>query len=1086
MKISKFLLTGLMVITSALLFGQTKTVTGTITSKDSGETLPGATVVVEGTTNGAVSDINGKYSIQTEVGKVLVVSFIGMQDRKITVGSADVYNVSLLTGVNLDEFVVTALGVTRDKKSLGYATQEVKGDDVSNVSTNNFVNNLSGKVAGVQIKNSGNIGGSSNVIIRGFSSIVGNNQALFVVDGVPLNNQNVNSNYQTQGGKGFDYGNAIADIDPNTIESVNVLKGAAATALYGSRAANGVVMITTKKGKDLKGKKKIGVTINSKAQLGWADKTTFPEYQDQYGAGYGPFYGPASNPYFYQEDINGDGVDDLVVPYTEDGSYGAPFDPNLMVYGWDSFVPESPYFQTARPWVNAENGPFSFFETLTSYDNNISLYGGDEKGTFRLNYGRLDQTGILPNSKLTRNSLGLTGTMNLSDKLKVSGSANYVNTETIGRNSTGYSGNIMSNFRQWWETNVDVQELKDIYESTGRNVTWNPNSSSDPVPLYWDNPYWQRNENYTSDRRDRLYGYAKAEYQVADWLTITGQASLDQYAMLIEERLAVGSIANPFGASPFQANINTVPSGYARSNINATEMNLDLYARFNKDLNEDLNLSVLVGTNLRRNRYNNVKMSTSGGLVVPNIYALSNSVNPTLEGYEVDQRQGINGIYANASLGYKRFLYLDASIRNDVSSTLPTDNMSYVYPSVSGSFVFSELMDDADWLDFGKIRLNYAEVGNDAPVHSLLETYDANIPYNSPLFSVPNTRLNPDLKPERTKSFEAGLNMEFLKSRVGFDFAYYNNKTVDGIVPARVSRASGYSSYYVNAAEIRNSGIELQLYGTPVQTENFAWNINVNWTKNNSELLSLYNDAQNLVLGSFQGGITVNATIGEPYGTIQGTEYVYVDGQPVVNSAGYYEVTTTTDNVLGNINPDWTAGITNTVTYKNWSLGFLIDWQQGGQVFSLDQWYGKATGLYPETVFTNDKGNPVRSPISEGGGVILDGVNESGEPNTVRSNANNYLLFGYARNPNAGFIYDATYIKLREASITYRMPAEALANTFLTGVSFSLVGNNLWIIKKDLPYADPEAGQSSGNLQGWQSGTLPSIRTVSFSVKLDF
>ena len=1080
MKISKILLTGLMIISSAWLFGQSKTVTGTVTAEDSGETLPGATVVVKGTTSGVVSDIDGKFSIETEVGNVLVVSFIGMQDREVTVGQANTYNVMLKTGIDLDEFVVTALGITRDKKSLGYATQQVSGDEVNRVSTPNFVNNLAGKIAGVQIQQSGNIGGSSNVIIRGYSSIQGDNQALFVIDGVPMSNQNVNTAYQQRGGKGFDYGNAISDIDPDNIESINVLKGAAATALYGSRAANGVVMITTKKGQDMKGKKKIGVTINSSVQLGWADRTTFIEHQKEYGAGYEPGYGDV-NPYFYDYDIDGDGNDDLVVPFTEDGSYGARFDPNLMVYHWDSFVPESPYYKKARPWVFPENDAFSFFETQTSYDNNIALYGGSEKGTFRMSYGRLDQTGILPNSSQIRNNVSITGDMNLTDKVKVAASANYVSSETVGRNSTGYSGNIMSMFRQWWQTNVDVKEMEELYDLTGRNITWNPSDVDDPTPLYWDNPYWQRYENYTNDRKDRLYGYARASWEITNWFSLEGQASLDNYSLLIEERLAQGSAANPFGVG-----LNEVGSGYSRQNVNATEMNLDLFARFKKDLSADLDLTGMIGTNVRRNTYNSVSMNTSGGLVVPNVYALSNSVNASLEAAETLNKNGVNGVFANASLGYKRFLYLDVSLRNDWASTLPSGENSYLYPAVSGSFIFSELIDNADWMDLGKIRLNYAEVGSDAPVHSIKETYTANIPYNSPLYSMPIRRNNPELKPERSKSLEGGLNMEFFKRRLGFDLAVYKNNTIDGIIPVSVSRASGYSTFYVNAAEVENRGIELQLYGSPVVTENFAWNINVNWTKNVSEVISLYNDVDNIQINSFQGGISVNARVGEPYGTILGTDYVYKNGERVVGTNGKYKISTNNNNVLGSIIPDWIAGITNTFTYKSWTLGAHIDWQKGGQIFSLDHNYGMATGLYPATSFTNDNGKPVRNTIAEGGGVVLDGVTATGEPNTVVGDASNYRFFGYTNNPNAAFMYDATYVKLREVSLSYRMPASTLANTFLSGVTFSLVGNNLWIIAKDLPHADPEAGQSSGNSQGWQSGALPTVRTVSFSVKLDF
>lgn len=1083
MKISRFLLTGLLLLTTVLAFGQSKTITGTVTSARDGDALPGATVIKQGTTDGTVTDVNGKFSLQTQVGQTLVVSFIGMEDKTITVGQADVYNVQLVAGIELEEYVVTALGISREKKSLGYATQEISGDAVSEVTTDNFVNNLSGKVAGVQIKQSGNIGGSTNVIIRGYNSLTGDNQALFVVDGIPMGNQNVNTAYQNVGGKGFDYGNAISDIDPDNIESINVLKGAAATALYGSRAANGVVMITTKKGKSMVGKKRIGVTINSGVTLGWADKETFAEYQDQYGAGYGPFYDNSGDFYYdqwYHMDIDGDGASDYVVPWTEDGSYGPAFD-GSMVYHWDSFVPDLEGYKKPRPWVNSPNGAFEFFETHTAFDNNVALYGGNETGTYRISYGNLSQDGILPNSKLDKNNFGITGTMDLTDKVKVSGSANYVNTQATGRNSTGYSGNIMTMYRQWWQTNVDVQRLEDAYDQTGRNVTWNPISPSNPTPLFWDNPYWQRYENFTTDERNRVYGYLSASWELTDWAALEARASLDQYNFLIEERLAVGSVANPFGVG-----LNDVGSGYARKNINYYEYNLDLFARFNHDLTDKFNLTGLLGTNVRRENYNQVNMNTSGGLVVPGVYSLSNSVNPTLEGSENVYERGINAVYAQASLGYDRFLYLDATLRNDWSSTLPIDNMSYMYPSVAASFIFSEKM-DASWLDFGKVRLNYAEVGSDAPVHSLQETYVANVPYESPMFSVPNRRLNPDLKPERTKSFEAGLSMEFFESRVGFDAAFFINNTVDGILPIAISRSTGYSSSYVNAAEVKNSGVELQLYGTPVRTDNFSWNISVNWSTINSEVTKLYEDVENIVLGSFQGGITINATLGEPFGTIQGTDYVYVNGRPVVNqTTGYYERTSTTDNILGNTTPDWNAGISNVFKYKNWSLSALIDIQQGGQVFSLDQWYGMATGLYPETAFTNDLGNPVRNPNSDGGGIVLDGVDTDGNANTKRANASDYRIFGYARNPNAAFVYDASYVKLREMAISWKMPASILENTFLGGVTFSVVGSNLWIIDKDLPYADPEATASSGNLQGWQSGTLPTVRTFAFNVKLDF
>ena len=328
--------------------------------------------------------------------------------------------------------------------------------------------------------------------------------------------------------------------------------------------------------------------------------------------------------------------------------------------------------------------------------------------------------------------------------------------------------------------------------------------------------------------------------------------------------------------------------------------------------------------------------------------------------------------------------------------------------------------------------------------------------------------------------------MQVLKSRLSLNLAYYRKKTIDGILPLSISPSTGYSFQYINAAEIDNNGVEITLGGTPVKTDKFKWNITVNWSKNVNKLVSLYKDVRNIQLGSYQGGVTIDARVGEPYGTIEGTDYVTLDGKPLIDGNGHYVITSTSDNVIGNSQPDWQSGIINNFSYKNWSLAFKIDWSKGGQVFSLDQWYGQATGIYPETVFTNDLGNPVRNSLADGGGTILWGVNSNGEPNSVREDASNYSAFGYYFSPNAKYVYDASYIKLRNVSLTYRMPSSMLKNTFLTGVSFSLVGNNLWIIHKNLPYADPEAGVSSGNLQGWQSGTLPSTRTVGFTVNLEF
>ena len=672
-----------------------------------------------------------------------------------------------------------------------------------------------------------------------------------------------------------------------------------------------------------------------------------------------------------------------------------------------------------------------------------------------------------------------------------------MNTRGKGRNSTGYSDNIMSSFRQWYQVDVDMNMLKDLYHKTGRNITWNPkgfdgDGNFDFTPNYWDNPYWVRYKNYQTDERNRLIGFTQLDYKATEWLSFMGRVSIDTYSELQEERKAVGSVAGELGV-----NRPDVTSGYSRYTRNFLETNADFMANFKKNLSDKFNLNGLVGTNIRRNRLDRVFASTNNGLSVPDVYALSNSVDPMEPPEELLAKIGLNGYFASISLGYNNMFYLDATYRIDQSSTLPKDNWTYTYPSISGSFLFSELI-DAPWLDLGKLRLNYAEVGSDAPFASVLDTYDPIAPFSgNPMVSVNITKNNPDLKPERTKNIETGLEMSLFRSRLSFDLALYKSNTINQILPVTVSYATGYSSKYVNAGEVQNKGIELKLTGTPVRTADFQWDLVLNWSKNVNEVVSLEEGIENLQIASLQGGVTINARVGQPYGTIQGTDYVLNEatGKRQILATGYYQTSATSDKVIGNINPDWQGGLQNTFSYKNLSLSFLIDMQKGGDIFSLDMWYGMATGLYAETDFTNDLGNPVRSPVvgsvaagysPTSGGVVLDGVLADGSPNMRRVPGGDYRLFGYSRNPNSAFIYDASYTKLREVVFTYRIPKSVIDKTFLGGASVSFVGSNLYIFNKNLPHADPEASQGAGNIQGWQSGVMPTTRNYGFSINLQF
>lgn len=1057
-------------------FAQTKTVTGTVTD-GSGVPLPGVNVLVQTTSTGTQTDFDGNYSLEAETGDVLVFSYVGFGDQNVTVGSASTYDVQLEAGEALEEVVVTALGISREKKTLGYATEEVSGDQVSTVTQGgNIANSLSGKVSGLQIKRNSNIGGSTNVLLRGTNSLTGNNQALFVVDGTIIDNSNTNDSdsrpgvRQSQAGAGFDYGNAASDINPDDIASINVLKGAAATALYGNRASNGAIIITTKKGKKNEG---IGVTVNSGIQIGRVNKETFPTYQNQYGAGYGRYYSGLNDQFFF-EDVNGDNTKELITPLTEDASYGAAFDPNLSVYQWDAFFDlTSPNYQRATPWVFAGgNGPISFFKTATTLTNNIAVSGGTEKSAFRLNYSKFDAEGIMPNSKQNRNTINFNGSHDFSDDFTVSTNLNFVNTKTLGRNGTGYSDNIISNFRQWAQTNVNFEDQRRAFERTGQNYTWNYSATDDATPIFWDNPYYIRYKNFQNDERNRIYGNVVLNYDIADWFNVVGRVTMDAYDEFQEERVSIGS--NPV-------------SKYSRFNRTFREYNYDLIMNFKTDITEDISFNGLLGGNLRRNEVKSIFAVTNGGLAVAGVYSLANSQNPIEAPTEQDENIGVDGVYAQASFGFLNKLFIEGTIRRDATSTLPANNNSFFYPSVTGSYIFSNDV-NLDWLSFGKLRLNYAEVGTGAEFAQLQDVFIKPTPFGSTnLFSVSNRRRNPDLKEERLYSYEGGLELDFLKNRLGLDVSLYKTTTKNQVLPLQVSGSTGYLTKVINSGELENKGIEVSLTGSPIKTDDLQWNMRVNFARNRNNLLSLSEQTDNIVLGSLQGGITLNGTVGQPYGIIRGSDYVLDEttGQRIVQSNGLYQ-RSGSNEIIGDVNPEWTGGVFNSISYKNLSLSFLIDVQHGGDVFSLDQYYGQASGLYPNTAFTNDLGNPVRNTLADGGGVVFSGVSADGTPNTTRVDVSQSSVFGYARFPNSEFIYDAGYIKLREVSLSYELPKRLLDGFFFQDVTFTLTGANLWIIQKNVPYADPEAGLSSGNLQGYQSGVLPTTRDYGFNVTIKF
>ncbi len=1077
-------LRGLLVLCSmlfgALLFAQEKTVTGTVTDADG---FPLFDVSVTSSSGEEVfTDLDGSYSISASEGDVLTIESLGLDIVTVTVGGSNIYNATLRQSgaIELEGAVVTALGITRDKRALGYATQEVSGERISAAPIANFADAMQGEVAGLEISGNGAMGGSSNMVIRGWKSITGNNQALVVIDGTPINNSTYNTGNQVTGRGGFDFGNAASDINPNDIESVNVLKGAAATALYGSRGANGVIMITTKKGKR---NKAIGVEIFNSMTVGVADKETLPRYQKLYGAGY---EGPGDS--FYQYDLTGDGNLDILVVGELDASYGDPFDPNLMVYHWNSLFPQLPTYRQAAPWVAGKHTPNEIWKPSITFTNSASFSGSNEEGAFRLSFTHFEQNGNLVNSKLLRNTIDFSGEYKLARDLKVSANIAYTNNRGKGRYGTGYDGdNPMQAFRQWWQTNVDIYDQRDAYMLTGENLSWNTNHASDPFPVYTDNYYFMRYNNYETDSRNRYFGNTALTYDFNDWLSIMGRFAFDNYDEIREERVAVGS-----------TNSDGMAGEYRLFKQSVSENNYDAILTINKDLTETINLDANAGWNLRVRTRNAFSGVTSGGLIVPGLYTLANSVNPLTSANlsQTDWKYMVDGMYARAGLGFDKTYYIEGSIRSDRSSSLPMDNNRYTYWSGSGSIVFSEWggLKNSSWLNFGKIRGNYAEVGNDMDPLGVFDIYSLYAPFgDAPSAYNPTTRNNRNLKPERTKGWEVGLEMSMFKNRVGLDLSYYDNRTYDLLTNIVTTGATGMLGTRANVGDVTNKGWEVSLKLVPVKTENFRWDLTANWAKNTNEVVKLAGDSDYYALATFQGGMEFGAELGQALGVLVGTDYQYDEatGERIVGANGYW-LKAPGKSTIGNVNPDWTGGVRNTLSYKNVSMSFLIDFQKGGNVWSLDTYYGYATGLYDFTAGLNDLGNPIRNDIADGGGVILQGVKDDGTgnyvPNDIRADASWYAnAWGYARAANIEHMYDASFVKLRNLTISYDVPERLLRNSFMSKVTVSAIGRNLWIIHKNTPYTDPEAGLSAGNLsRGMQSGAHPTIREIGASLKIEF
>jgi TonB-linked SusC/RagA family outer membrane protein len=1060
------------------VFAQQKTVSGTV-SDENNMPLPGATVLVAGTSSGTTTDFDGKFQLNVNTGDVLEISYVGYAIQSFTIGIANSYNVTLETDNSLEEVVVTALGISKSEKAIGYAIQTVGGEKLTEAKETNIVNALQGRIAGVQIQGTAStLGGSSRITVRGSNSFLGNNEPLFVIDGVPISNANYAGSSQQRGfgGGTYDYGNAAGDIDPSSIESMSVLKGAAATAIYGARGANGVILITTKKGYSKTGdQKRLGVNFDS--SVTFDNVANLIPIQTAYGGG--SIYDTDSG----FNEFTQDGVSYLAPNYAKDGSWGPKFDPNVLVRHWDSWDPGAANYKETRPWVAPDTPYDSFFNTGVTITNSVAFSGASDKAAYRMGYTNLKTTGTMPGGELNRNSINLNSSFNFTDKLRGGAVVNYINAKAENRNITGYdNGNPLQAFTQWWQSQLDVNRLKNFQNTTeGNQYTWNPKGivtdgngnlvSFDPTPNFFDNPHWVRENFLQEDEKNRLFGNVNLNYDFNDKLSLYTQFSSDWYQFGIREGIPLRSVDL---------------SKYNEIERKFHETNMEVRLNYKTDFSEKLGFFGFVGANRMRQFTKRTTLESKGGIVIDRFFNIANSAeSPVIDTFE--QNRGMNSVFASASFAYDNTLFLDLTARNDWSSTLPEKNNSYFYPSASLSFAFSELnaFENVNFIDFGKIRASWGQAGNDAAPYRLTDVYNPLTPNfgDNPLYSVPNSRNNPDLVNELTSEIEFGIMLRMFGNRLNIDLAYYDRTTEDQIFNVPVSAATGYSSRLLNAGTMKNSGFELQLSGTPIKTKNFSWNLGLNLAKQENEVVELYKDENgNSVVESINLGGTWAAELrvqeGLPYMALFGQDYKYDDnGNRLVDQNGFYEFTD--ERVfLGSALADWTGGFSTSFNYKSLTLSALFDFQIGGVIHSTSLQWSKYSGMHPETVSFNGESDTREN------GMILPGVKADGTPNDIRVNPQDYYQTYWRRAaPN---VYEASFLKFRDLRISYNVPSKFIEETPFSSLRLSLFGRNLGILSSDIPYLDPQVVTGSGNTQGLENAQVPSTRSLGINLTAEF
>lgn len=1053
---------------------QSQGITIKVTSADDGEPVVGAAVVIQDSKVGGVTDVDGQLTISRlpVAAKKLTISYIGMKSQIVTI-KGDVVNVVLQpNATDLNEVVVTAMGVTRQKKALGYATQEISSDQLTTGKDNNILNSLSGKLAGVRITNTQGDVGSSRIVIRGETSIAGENQPLFIVDGIPVDNSQLNSR-----GVGRDFKNAIADLNPEDIQSMSVLKGPNAAALYGARAAHGAIIITTKNGKGQKG---LGVTGHVSTQVSFA--ANLPEFQNLYGQGAGGR--------FSYVDGKGAGVNDGV-----DESWGPRLDAGLLIPQFDSPV-DANGNRTATPWVSNPNNVNDFFRTGFTSNYGVAIAKADDKYQFRISYNNEHQKSIVPGASTNKTNFTLNTDYKLAKWVSVGATANYIlySAPSLPGSAMASGSNARSNSTMlqflWFGRQVNTASLKEDYS---RN--WNSS--------YYSNPYWNAYYNTQSQDRHRLIGDFHLAFHLLDGLDLRLRTSTDWYNDKRKSKVKWGTSGTPYG-------------NYSEENYTVQENNTEAVLTYQKQISQDWNVDALVGFNVRNKKYE-YNYQAAPRLAVPDLYTLTNSrdqLTSSNDFYRLRQY----GVYASATVNYKNWAYLSLTGRNDWSSTLPVGNNSYFYPSVTASVLLNEALGfTSRQVNYLKLRGGWSQVGADADPYQLANVYDIQTAFNgNPMLTASTTGKNPNLKPEQTNSTEIGLEGSFFDNRLHLDFSYYQTDSKNQILSLATSAASRYTSQVRNAGHIRNRGYEVQLGIVPIRKAGFEWRADINYSSNRSKVIKLDDEGLITSYQLYSSGIQILAQVGESYGTLFGSSYTRDDkGNVVVDANGLPKISSTS-KVLGHFQPDWQGGITNTFRYKRFTFSFLVDASFGGKIFSNTNKTGIYTGVLASTLPGRDAEHGGLWYYKNGGvnehiaapqyttsadglyyaningeqtrvyqdGIIVNGVTESGEKNNTVVSAENYYhrLYSIAE----ANVFSASYVKLREVSFTYQLPVSLARKLSLQDISVALTARNLWIIHKDAPNIDPEVAITSGNAQGVEAYSLPTTRQIGLNLTVKF